>query len=278
MTMQNIEEKVAEAIGRELEKSPELKRTLLETIHDPNINDAQKVAHIAQNMFALGAGFFVFAYDHLILEQMAEGPFKDIEGNDREIVIVTDDKTPARIENGVLYLSDKLWEEMTLRNDEVKNIIGRYFLGLQVTGKLSQKFTKAIDLRISTEFTAVSDRLNKEFYAFTEEKIRAMALTIVEVSTKFLLPLCPNFCTDAQYQEMYQVAYESIVESMDDPSETPFIRAYNTAAPNALFLDNRSADILRIFRGLQHTVKESPELQETFPLDYMAHCMSLVRF
>lgn len=277
MTTENLEKKIQEAVGREIENHPELNRTLLETIHDPAINDAQKVARIAQNMFALGGHFFTLVYDHLILEQMVESPFLDIEGVERAITIVESDKD-FEVVDGVLHISEKKWASMSLMNDDVKMMLGRYFLGLQVNGKLSQKHSKAIQLRITTEFTAFSDRLNREFYEYEEDYLRALALTISELSLKFILPLAPNFCTEEQYAKMFDFAYNAIVKSMDDPSEKPFMRAFNESAPNALFLDDRSANLLRIFRSHLHMVKDAEELRETFPLDYMSQCMALVRF
>lgn len=277
MTTENIQQKIQDAIGRELENNPEINRTLLETIHDPAINDAQKVARIAQNMFALGASFFTFAYDHLILEQMVEAPFIDIEGKERSIKIAPSEKE-FEVVDGVLIISEKKWGEMSLTNDDVKQMIGRWFLGLQVNGKLSQKYSKAVNLRLNAEFTAFSDRLNREFYEYDEDYLRALALTISELSLKFILPLAPNFCNEEQWGQMYEFAYDAIVKSMDEPSEHPFMRAFNEASPNALFLDDRSANLLRIFRGQWHIVQNSPELRETFPLDYMSQCMALVRF
>lgn len=277
MTTENIQEKVNNAIERELENHPEVNRTLLASIHNPDLNDAQKVAAIAQNMFALGAGFFVYAYDHLILEQMVEEPFLDIEGNRRAIKVLPG-SVDFDVKDGELIISEKKWGEMSLVNDDVKQMVGRYFLGLQVKTKLSQKHLKSIDLRLRTEMTAFSDRLNEEFYGYDEEQLRALALTISELALKFIMPLAPNFCTEEEYGQMYQFAYDSIVMSMDEPSEKPLIRAFNEAAPNSLFLDDRSANLLRIFRAQQAMVAQKEELRETFPLDYMGQCMSLVRF
>jgi hypothetical protein len=277
MTTEKIQEKVNEAIERELDNHPEVNRTILTAIHSPDNNDAMKVAQIAQNMFALGAGFFHHAYDHLILEQMVEEPFLDIEGN-RRAIRVEPSEVGFEVKNGELIISEEVWGSMTLMNEEVKQMVGRYFLGLQVSNKLSQKHAKAINLRLRAEMTAVSDRLNQGFYEYDEEQLRAMALTVSELALKFILPLAPQFCTEEEYAQMFDVAYEAIVSSMDEPSDYPFIRAFNEAAPNALFLDDRAANILRIFRAQQAIIQEKEELRETFPLDYMASCMSLVRF
>lgn len=277
MTVEQMQQKVNEAIERELDNHPEVNRTLLESIHDPKINDAEKVARIAQNMFALAPSFFVYTYDHLILEQMVEQPFVDMDGNTRAIKIVQSEKD-FEVVNGELLISESKWASMSLMNDEVKQIIGRWLLGLQVGGKLAQKHSKAINLRVTAEFTAVSDRLNKEFYTYDEEYIRALALTISELSLKFILPLAPDFCTEEQYGQMFEVAYQSIVKSMDDPSEKPLMRAFNESAPNALFLDDRAANLLRIYRSQWHLIQNQENLKETFPLDYMSQCMALVRF
>lgn len=276
MSQETLEAKVQEAIGREIKDHPELNKSLLETIHDPAKNDAQKVAAIAQNLYALAGGFFTLCYDHLVLEIMVENGFTDTQGIERKVSI-TDAVEKPEVQDGVLLIPTAVWEGMTLQGQEVKDLVGRYCLGLQVGSKLAQKHTKAIDLRVRAEMTACSDSLNKRFYSMSEEELRALALTISELSYKFISPLCENLCTDEQYAQMYDAAYDAIVQSMDDPSELPLIRAFNEAAPNALFLDDRAGRILAIFRGLAETVRANPELKESFPLDYMAYCMSLVR-
>ncbi len=277
MSQENLEAKVQEAIGREIKDHPELNKTLLETIHDPAKNDAQKVAAIAQNLYALAGGFFNLCYDHLVLEMMVESGFTDMDGVERSIQVVDAVTTPS-VANGVLLIPYSIWENMTLQGQEVKDLVGRYCLGLQVGGKLAQKHAKAIDLRVRTEMTNYSDALNKRFYSMSEEELRALALAISELSYKFISPLCPNLCTDEQYAQMYDAAYDAIVRSMDEPHELPMIRAFNEAAPIALFLDDRAGRMLAIFRGLAETVRQNQELKETFPLDYMAYVMALVRF
>lgn len=277
MSQETLEGKVQEAIGRELENHPELKKSLLETIHDPAKNDAQKVAAIAQNVYALAGGFFTLCYDHLILELMIESGFTDTQGVERKIEISTSAEKPAVVD-GVLAIPTSVWESMTLQGEEVKDLLGRYCLGLQVSNKLAQKHAQAVNLRLRAEMTAYSDAMNKRFYSMSEEELRALALTISELSYKFINPLCENLCTEEQYAQMYDMAYETIVQSMDEPNDLPLIRAFNEAAPNALFLDDRAGRILSIFRGLAETVRQNPQLKETFPLDFMSYTMTLVRF
>lgn len=276
----NMEKKISEAIEREVERNPEMNKTILEAIHDPKLNDAQRVAGIAQNMFALNQGFFELLYDHMVIEEMMSGGFEDIEGNERRIVIMDNQEEDAKVVQGELHLSLAFWEGVDLRALALKDIIGRYLMGMHVNTdkKIAGKHTKAIDLRVKAEFTALSDRLNKRFYQFTEEELQALALTVSEIGIKFILPICPTFCTDAHIARMYPMALESIINSMDDPSDKPLIRAFNTALPNCLFLDERAADIRRIFTGSLALARENEAYSQSLELDYMARCMELVRF
>ncbi|EBW9734598.1 hypothetical protein DQR70_06340 [Salmonella enterica subsp. enterica serovar Oslo] len=276
----NMEKKVTEAIERELERDPSMQLSIVGAIHDPNINDAQRVARIAQNMYALNQGFFELLYDHLIIEEMMAGPFIDMEGKKRQIVIVDDQEEDAKVVHDELRLSTKFWDSVDIRGTQLKNIIGRYLMGLHVhtDKKLANKHITAIDLRIKAEFSAFSDMLNAQFYEFTEEQLQALALTMSEIGIKFILPNWPQFCTEEEIAKMYPMAFKSIVDSMDDPSEKPLIRAFNTAVPNCLFLDERAADIRRIFTGSLALARENEAYRETLDLDYMSRCMELVRF
>lgn len=279
MNQEKMEQQVGDAIARELDKHPEINKTLLSSIHDSE-NDALVVARIAQNMYPLNMGFFTLLYDHLVIEELASGPFVDSEGKTREIIIDSETDVPAVVEGNNLILSQAFWEDKDLQATELKNILGRWFLGLhvKVDGKLSAKHQKAIAVRLSLEVTAFSDLMNKSFFSYSEEKLRALALTIVDLGYNFISPLCPNYCTSEEYNKMYQFACDGIFESMNEPSDKPLIRAFNTALPNAMFLDDRSANIRRIFTGIHAQAADNPALQETVPLDYMTQCMTLVRF
>ncbi|WNT47155.1 hypothetical protein SPLA10_PHROGS00094 [Salmonella phage SPLA10] len=276
----NMEKKIAEAIEREVERDPSMQLSIVGAIHDPNINDAQRVARIAQNMYALNQGFFELLYDHLIIEEMMAGVFIDMEGKERQIVIMDNQEEDAKVVQGELHLSMKFWNSVDIRGTELKNIIGRYLMGLHVhtDKKLANKHSTAIDLRIKGEFSAFSDMLNAQFYEFTEEQLQALALTMSEISIKFILPNWPQFCTDEEIAKMFPMAFKSIIDSMDDPSEKPLIRAFNTAVPNCLFLDERASDVRRIFTGSLALARENEAYRETLDLDYMARCMELVRF
>lgn len=279
MNQEKLEQQVEQAIGRELEKHPELNQTLLTGIHSSE-NDALVVARIAQNMYPLNMGFFDLMYDHLVIEEMVAGPFVDTDGKTREIFLSADATEPATIDGNNLILSNDFWESKDIQAHALKDILGRWFLGLhvKVDGKLSQKHQKAIRTRLSLEVTAFSDLMNKSFYGYTEEKLRALALTIVELGYNFITPLCPNYCTSEEYSRMFNFACDAIFETMDIPSDKPLIRAFNTALPNALFLDDRAANIRRIFSGIAAQAEQNPALKEALPLDYMAQCMVLVRF
>lgn len=279
MNSEKMEEQLNAAIGRELDKHPEINKPLLSIIHESE-NDALKLARIAQNMFPLNSGFFELVYDHLVIEEMASGPFIDTEGKEREILIDSTSDVSARVEGNNLILSSAFWGGKDLRGMELKNVIGRWLLGLhvKVDTKLAPKHLKAINARVSHELTAYSDLMNSAFYQYSEEKLRALALTIVDLAYGFIVPICPNYCTDEQAAEMYNFSCDAIFESMDSPSEKPLIRAFNNAAPNALFLDDRTGQLRRLFIGIRAQAGEDKKLQETFPLDYMAQCMSLVRF
>lgn len=277
--MNKLEEQLSQSLAKEIEKHPEMNKTILDNITEAK-NDAVRIARIAQNLYPLNMGFFTLLYDHLIFEELASGPFVDTEGKTREIFIDENATEAARVEGNDLYLSEAFWAGQDLQAAELKDILGRWFLGLHVKtdAKLSKKHSKAIFTRLSVELTAFSNLVNNAFYEFSDDKLKALALTIVDLAYDNIIRLCPNYCTEEQYALMYEFACKAIFDTMDTPSERPLIRAFNSAAPNALFLDHRAADLRRVFTGIQAQAADNKALQETLPLDYMAHCMELVEF
>lgn len=274
-----LESKINDAIERELEKHPEMNMTVLESIHHVEGNDAVRVARIAQNLYPLLGGFFDLIYDRIILEEMAGCGWVDIEGNKRFVSFSDEQEEEAKIVDGVLVFNTDFWEKEDIHSNQVKNYIARYCLGLHVKrDKLAKRHDAPIRARLIAEFTAYSQMMNKTFYSLEDTSLRAIAMTIVDLVTRYILIFTPNFCNDADIVKMNAMAYEVIVESMDTPSETPLIRAFNQAAASSLFLDERAAKMAQLFIATREVLKGDTDIATTLPLAYMARCATLAKF